>query len=240
MATTPSNFSRDSKGRFSPGPSNFKPFRNEKGQFVTGGQQLTEEEVKQQNLNVLGTLRKTLKGRGKKLLGSGDALRWYRGAISSLGKNVSPTMLLADPNIKHIAEAFIGKMFFYQYDPKWKKTLPYYDTFPLIIPVEIYGDGWLGLNLHYLPPAERAVLLEKLLDFATDKKMDKKTSLQVSYAFLKGVAKFKEATPCVKRYLSDHVRSEVLQVDAPDWMTAIYLPVERFKKKPKTYVWSKR
>ena len=35
-------------------------------------------------------------------------------------------------------------MFFY--DPKGRNTLPYYDTFPLVLPLEEYPDGFLGIK----------------------------------------------------------------------------------------------
>jgi hypothetical protein len=202
---------------------------------MVGGLPLTEAAEAKQSENVLQNIRNILKGRGQKPIATGDALRWYRDAIREMGK-VTPSTLMGDSKMLG-GDAFIGKMFFYQYDPKWKKVLPYYDTFPLVIPIEIYNDGWLGLNLHYLSNSERAVLFEKLLDFATDRKMNKATRLQVTYSMLKGVAKYKEHTPCIKRYLRTHVVSRVLKVDAPYWEIALYLPVERFKKQPKTKVW---
>ena len=52
-------------------------------------------------------------------------------------------------------KAFIGRMYFYHYDPKYKDVLPVYDKFPLVIPMEMYSDGFLGLNLHYLDPYSR-------------------------------------------------------------------------------------
>ena len=52
-------------------------------------------------------------------------------------------------------------MFFY--DPKFKKTLPYYDTFPLVLPLETYNDGFLGINMHYLPIPLRVNLLDQNL-----------------------------------------------------------------------------
>ena len=61
----------------------------------------------------------------------------------------------------------IGKMFFFWYDPKHKKTLPVYDRFPLVFPIERYTDGFLGLNLHYLSWGERSVLLNKLMEYKT-------------------------------------------------------------------------
>jgi hypothetical protein len=35
-------------------------------------------------------------------------------------------------------KSIIGRMYFYYYDPKTKDSLPYYDRFPLVIPIERY------------------------------------------------------------------------------------------------------
>ena len=36
----------------------------------------------------------------------------------------------------------------------------------------------------------------------------------------------------------DHVRSNTVRIDADEWEIAIFLPVERFQKRSKSYVWS--
>ena len=74
----------------------------------------------------------------------------------------------------------IGKMYFYFYDPKTKKTMPYYDRFPLVLPIEQYPDGFLGLNLHYIHPKQRIILLDKLSEYATDSRFDKQTKEFIS------------------------------------------------------------
>jgi hypothetical protein len=56
----------------------------------------------------------------------------------------------------------VGKMYLFHYDPKGRKTLPYYDTFPLILLTGIHKSGFTGLNLHYLPPEPRLILLSNL------------------------------------------------------------------------------
>ena len=70
---------------------------------------------------------------------------------------VTPGQLLKRQPDDSIA---LCKMFFYKYDPKWAKKLPYWDMYPLVFPFERAPGGFYGLNLHYIPPRERAVLLQ--------------------------------------------------------------------------------
>lgn len=120
----------------------------------------------------------------------------------------------------------IGGMYFYVYDPKTKDKLPLYDTFPLVIPFDRLGDGFMGLNLHYLPQRERAVLLDKLSRFTNDSKYDDKTRFTFTYEALMSVANFSKIA--IKRYLFSHVRSRFIKIDANEWEIAIFLPVENF------------
>ena len=80
-------------------------------------------------------------------------------------------------------QSIIGRMYFYYYDPKTKDSLPYYDRFPLVIPIERYSDGFLGLNLHYIHPKRRIILLDKLSTILTDHRYDEGTRFKISYDF---------------------------------------------------------
>ena len=126
--------------------------------------------------------------------------------------------------------AIIGKMYFFAYDPKMKKTLPMYDRFPLVFPIEPYNDGFLGLNLHYLNPGERAWLLNKLKDFRNNSKFNTTTRLKLSYDLLSSTTKLASVSrPCVKRYLFSHVRSKFIEMTPEEWDKAIGLPVAQFE-----------
>jgi hypothetical protein len=116
-----------------------------------------------------------------------------------------------------------GAMASYFYDPKTKEKMKYYDRFPLILCVKMYGNGFLGLNFHYLPPLLRA----KLMD-AIDR------SKSVHY---EGLSRIKELKPTVKRYLYKHITSRVVIVDEDEKEIALFLPTERFKKENKLVVW---
>ena len=136
------------------------------------------------------------------------------------------------------SRSILGKMYFYSYNPKWKDKLPWYDTFPLVFPIEEYNNGFLGLNFHYLAPKDRAILLDQLKVFANNKKYDETTKLRLTYNMLKGFSKIKRAKPTVHRYLSSKVNSKFVLVNADEWEVALFLPVERFKKATKKEVWA--
>lgn len=119
-------------------------------------------------------------------------------------------------------------MYFYFYDPKHKDNMEYYDTFPLVIPIELYTDGFLGLNLHYIHPKNRIVMLDKLSKTLTDTSYTEKTKMQISYDYLKSASRIYESTPCIKRYLYSQVKSRFLEIPADEWDIAVMLPVESF------------
>ena len=137
-----------------------------------------------------------------------------------------------------VTKSILGKMYFYTYDPKWKNELPWYDTFPLVFPIEKYKDGFLGLNFHYLDPKQRAILMDQLKMYANNKAYDETTKLVLRYKMLKGFTKIKRARPTVHRYLTSKVKSKFVLVNADEWEVALFLPVERFRKASKKKVWA--
>ena len=153
------------------------------------------------------------------------ARNWLRLKVKSL-KPTPQTLMRDSERLRD--KSFIGKMYFYFYDPKHKDTLPYYDRFPLVIPIERYSDGFLGLNLHYIHPKQRIILLDKLSEVANNDKFDEKTKLLISYRYLSAATKAFEATPCIKRYLFNHIESRFLEIPASEWDIAVMLPVESF------------
>ena len=145
-------------------------------------------------------------------------------------KDLKPTrQALLNDKERLKTNTIIGRMYFYYYDPKLKDELPYYDRFPLVIPIERYQDGFLGLNLHYISPRQRIELLDALSDFATNSKYDETTRLRLSWAKLKNVGVAFKAKPCVKRYLFKHVDSRFLEITADEWDIAALLPFQNFQ-----------
>ena len=125
----------------------------------------------------------------------------------------------------------VGTMQMFFYDPKTKDTLPYYDTFPLVVIVGPAEKGFYGLNLHYLPPMLRAKMLDGLMDIASSKRSPN-AKFEITYETLKSTSKLKFFKPCFKHYLASNVRGGFAQVPAPEWEIATFLPVASFKKIP--------
>lgn len=156
-----------------------------------------------------------------------DAARaWLGDKISRLRIPSDRSNVLNDAS-RISPKTFIGRMYFYNYDPKFKETLPVYDRFPLVIPMEMYSDGFLALNLHYLDPYNRLALLDKLLDFVNNDKYNDSTKLNLSYDLLSRSRRYKLIEPCIKRYLSNHIRSSIIYVEPDHWETAIFLPTAK-------------
>ena len=163
---------------------------------------------------------------------------WFQQQVLLMTKQgITPKqMMKAGADLK--PNVIPGSLYMFFYDAKHKDTLPYWDRFPLVLPYKKTPGGFIGLNLHYLPYQLRVQLLDRLTYFATNKKMDETTRIKYSWALIDGVSKYKAAEPCIKQYLLDHVRSPYRKINAPDWATAMLLPVESFTGANKYKVWN--
>ena len=158
--------------------------------------------------------------------------QWYKDKIKEFGR---PGALDLIRDGKRDTKPFVGKLNMFFYDPKFKKTLPYYDTFPLVLPLEAYSDGFLGINFHYLPIPLRVKLLDQLVDYSNNTNFDESTRIIVDHSRLKRV---KLIQPTIHKYLASQVQSEFRRIDADEFTVATLLPVQRFKKATAKEVWS--
>lgn len=157
---------------------------------------------------------------------SREARAWLMSQVKTLKPN--PITMMRDR--EHLRRrTIIGRMYFFFYDPKTKDKLPYYDRFPLVIPVKRYPDGFLGLNLHYIHPKFRIKLLDKMSSFLINENFDETTRFRLTYQSLMAASRIYEHTPCIKRYLLSHIDSRFLEITADQWDIAALLPIARFK-----------
>ena len=163
-----------------------------------------------------------------------DSRKWFQSKIADMTMP-SRQKLLKDPALEKTNRDVVGNMYMYFYDPKHKKTLPYYDRFPLTIMVQPAEGGFHGLNLHYLPINLRVRLLDRLVDLTNNTKFDSTTRISADYARLKNVRLIR---PTIKRYLNGRVKSQFRRIDADEFTAATLLPVARFKKESVGTVWA--
>jgi hypothetical protein len=158
-----------------------------------------------------------------------QSIDWFRKKAQRLRVGNRSNIMNEDP-LQLKARQVPGSMFMYFYDPKYKQTLPYYDSFPLTIVVDSAPGGFYGLNLHYLPPLLRARFLDTLLDNTNNMSYDESTRFVLNYELLKKSARMRYFKPCYKHYLTEHVRSRFAYVPPPEWEIAAFLPMADWQK----------
>lgn len=176
-------------------------------------------------------------GRNKKGLITPEQVRkWYRNEAGKIRQFTTGGIIRdgARENRENVKDKMtvdsIGRLFLYQYDPKTKETLPYYDIFPLVFPFALDKDGFKGLNMHYLPPPLRAKLMDAFHEITNNNRYDKTTKLKLSYELLKTSANMKYFKPCVKKYLYSHMVTKFLMIPADQWDIALHVPLQSFRK----------
>ena len=133
-----------------------------------------------------------------------------------------------------------GRMYTFGYDAKLKAILPYWDKFPLIVVLDAYKDGFLGLNFHYISPIERMKFFSKILKFATQKgeveDMTNKARFRISWNAVRNI---KHADKMIHKYLYGHVKTSLLEAPPNEWENVIFLPYQKFVGATAKSVWSK-
>ena len=150
------------------------------------------------------------------------SINWYKKKVADLSNRISAARLMRSGNLKQSPE--FNKLYFFRYDPKLKAILPYYDTFPLVMPIQSAPGGFLGINFHYLPIPLRMRLLETL----------DKRGFRGDYRKLKNI---REVKPTIKHYLRKQFASGFLELEEDDYAPAIFMPVAQFRKASASQVW---
>jgi hypothetical protein len=162
---------------------------------------------------------------------------WFNEKIAGINKQkIKPNTLISES--KGLTNVIVpGRMYAFLYDPKTKETLPYYDTFPLILPYDKSATHFIGLNLHYLDYPIRFELLKALIKTTGMNINNPRAKMQYDWGLIKSVAKLGPAKACIKSYLIDQVRSPFMEIATKDWYTASILPFHSFQKSSAKSVW---
>ena len=211
-------------------------FTNSPGKYATNQQELNQAFFGKAELPSMYERFKNSSQTEKESLKS-QSISWLNLKVKALKQSEENLSKILN---KYKKPFFVGGMFFYVYDAKTKKDLPYWDKFPLILLLERKGDNFLGLNLHYLDYDTRLKTISNILRTTS---YDKSTDMLISnitYNTIKSSPLYKDLKQvCVKKYLSSQLRSRILPVESHEWIFAAMLPVADFQKQTNTNVWKK-
>jgi hypothetical protein len=155
-----------------------------------------------------------------------QSLEWFRRKVQTelTGKEASP--LDTFKTTQKVRFNFPGQLFTFQYMPKGKSELPYFDKFPLVFVVDVLKDGFLGLNFHYIKPFDRAIIMDKMYKYLG--KRNEKPVLKVTYKMLSSQAQFAAYKPCIRRYKYTQMYTNIVILEPEEWDIALFLPTEKF------------
>lgn len=154
-----------------------------------------------------------------------DAREWFRDQASSVDR-LDTNRVIREQTSAFVSRLRLGHLYLYKYDALTKEKLPYYDRFPVIFVVRPMREGFLGINLHYLPYNYRARLMDALYEYVIGEEDQQR--LRITYKILKSTSKLRFFRPCLKHYLNNQVRSRFVHIAPKDWDTALFLPLQRF------------
>lgn len=176
------------------------------------------------------------------------SLDWFRKYIPKAMNSIRTAQMFRDRKLWK-SKMTMGCMYFFEYDPIHKDTLPIYDRYPLIFPITAWkndrngGQYFLGINLHYLQPALRLKAMQALLTLRNEKRYRRHTKLLLEWDLLKGMGESPLFEDCVKMYKLDHVKTTFINIPSQSWEMAVFLPLARFvtnAKKGGKHPWQKK
>lgn len=175
------------------------------------------------------------------------SLKWFSKFVPKNYNNVRTARLFRDRDL-WANSISPGSMYTFEYSAVHKATLPVYDRYPLIFPWDVWKGGngnygesgktyFIGINLHYLPPALRFKAMQLLLKSRNEKRYRRNTKLKISWQVLQAMANSKYFEHCVKIYRMDAVQSKFVKIPPQSWELMIFLPFQRMQKGGNSKAW---
>lgn len=178
-------------------------------------------------------------------MASRSATHWLQEHLSTVGQLRRDRILTdAEP----ASSINPGNIYFFSYNPLTKNNLPFYDMFPVTFCLQLEKGGFLGLNLHYLRPYNRAVFLNFLIDYADRTEWNTADISKILIDYTAAVKKIKNKgdwvakalKASIKKYYFKQFLSGSVRVPPKDWKIVPFLPLDRFVKatREEVYTWA--
>ena len=158
-----------------------------------------------------------------------DSLQWFQTNVRDIRR--TPSSLMKE-NQNFVTRFELGKMYMFMYEAKRKDKLKYYDYFPVTICLKRYSNGFMGINLHYLAPRYRALLMDGLYEFYRE--IQDESYFQIRYPSVKSISKLRWAKPCIKQYQYPYIDSRIVEVRPEHMDMVVMLPSQQFRSQGTT------
>lgn len=167
-----------------------------------------------------------------------EAVAWYKKLVGT-GKPTASNIEIYREDVleKKKAKMSPGVLLHFTYFAKWRDDLPYWDAFPLALIMDVQKNGFLSLNLHYLPYYIREKFLTVMMKnlMAPDKTNFQK--VKFTYGMLAEAKKFQYMRPAIKKHLFSQIKSKPVMIPPQDFDKIIFLPSSDFVKASESKVW---
>lgn len=170
---------------------------------------------------------------------SDESLNWFRSRVIKDIKVKQSALLNSSVYSKKSGtenKQLIGKLYFYEYKAvvAGDSDNDIYDQYPLCFffsSSKTKDDKTLlhGLNIHYLAPKERMILLQGLLTLRSSKTTRPGMRLKLSWEVIKSVSKHALYEKAVHSYRVDRLMSRLVEVPANDWSVVVFLQLQKWK-----------
>lgn len=143
---------------------------------------------------------------------------WYNNKIQQV----------TDPNdvLKNtIAIHYIipGFMYLFNYDAKHKDKYPDFDPFPLVFPFRRLEGGFLGINLNYVAPRDKAKLIDQLNLIVLNKEYNEALKLRLTHYVVQRISREPRYDQAIRHYLNNHVKSRYIVISPTEWDNVLNL-----------------
>lgn len=156
-----------------------------------------------------------------------ELTKWINEKAMDLTSGVVQKRLLHSK--RAAGSATLGNLYFFKYDPKHKMTIPIYDRYPMAFPIKMYGDGFLGVNMHYLPTGQRRTFVKSVNEYKQTSDLSRIDVSAELFAELEHTKRIYKVMPmAVKRYLYPQVRSRFIQILPDEYDKAVQLKIDEW------------
>lgn len=184
----------------------------------------------------------------------------YANSVSRVKGGKVRSELLVESEFRGRNGVRVGRPCMFYYEAKHKGKLPYWDSFPVIIPISVGSDSFIGLNFHYLRPELRSYVLDILystmlrgqkyrgdiyekvrlgkLPESAIQSMTEGTYFDITYSkIMSKLSSSRYFKPMIHKYLISQVRSRVIEITPRGWTMCLFLPTAKFEKSSIRNVW---